>query len=142
IRVAASAPPPAKSLEARPSSPSVATTTTTRWPSAAARAIVPEVSRASSSGCAWKARSVCGTVTHLGPWHSVFREGGAPVRLLPAPTGRDRGPDARPRAAPAGGRARGRGLHGDPWRRGGDARRSHGRRRCAGAPARGPDAVG
>ena len=80
---------------------------------------------------------MCGTVTHLGPWHSVFREGGAPVRLLPAPAGRDRGPDARPRPAPAGRRPRGRGLHRDPGRRRRDARRpsrSSTACRCTGWP--------
>src|SRR3954447_3675895 len=48
------------SSDARPSLPSVATTTTTRCPSAAARASVPEVSSASSSGWAWKASRVRG----------------------------------------------------------------------------------
>ncbi len=44
-----------------PSSPRVATTSTTRCPSALARAIVPAVAIDSSSGCAWKVTSVSGT---------------------------------------------------------------------------------
>ena len=43
-----------------PTSPRVATTSTTRWPAAAALAMVPAVSSASSSGCAWKHTSVEG----------------------------------------------------------------------------------
>ena len=48
----------ARSSGDSPSSPSVATTITTRWPSAAARAIEPPVVMASSSGWAWRNTSV------------------------------------------------------------------------------------
>ena len=54
-----------KVAAASPAAPSVARTRTTRCPSAAARAIVPAVRRASSSGWAWKATSVCGIRTIL-----------------------------------------------------------------------------
>ena len=43
---------------------------------------------------------------------------------------------------PRGPRARGRGVHGDPWRGRRDARGGHRRRRRPGPPARGPDALG
>src|SRR5437868_1545383 len=47
---------------ASPRSPAVATTRTTRWPSEASMAMVPAVSRASSSGWAWKKTAVRDTL--------------------------------------------------------------------------------
>ncbi len=53
-RRSASVSPGFRSSGTSPSSPPVAMTSTTRWPLADARAIVPPVVIDSSSGCAWK----------------------------------------------------------------------------------------
>ena len=136
--------PPSRriSAAASPAPPSVASTRTTRWPAAAARAIVPAVSSASSSGWAWNATIVGDIGAHPPAWQA-----GALVKVAmltdcyPPRLGgiesqvRDLSAPARAR------RARGRGVHGDdrPGRR---ARRcaDHRRRRRHGAPARDPAA--
>ncbi|MFC7648849.1 hypothetical protein ACFQX6_56765 [Streptosporangium lutulentum] len=66
IRAAPSASPGSRS--ACPRSPEVATTRTTRCPSAASIAMVPEVSRASSSGWAWKNTAVLTVLMRLTPF--------------------------------------------------------------------------
>ena len=89
---------------ASPASPPVATTSTTRCPSAAARASVPPVSNASSSGCAWNDTSVYGTATHLpgpGPTVALVRVAHVSDAYLPRLGGIEAA-GARPRPAPAG----------------------------------------
>ena len=106
-----------------PTSPAVATTSTTRCPCAASWAIVPEVSSASSSGWAWKKTTVCGFVAGaalgtalvwptVGPAHprAGSRRPGkrwlgadrARLRLLRAPARRHRDAGQRPDPAPGG----------------------------------------
>ena len=65
------APSDRRSSAARPAPPSVARTSTTRWPAAARLAMVPAVSRASSSGCAWNATIVRVIEAHPVAWHAL-----------------------------------------------------------------------
>src|SRR5262249_41126139 len=62
-------------------SPRVATTRTTRWPSAAAFAMTPAVAMASSSGWAWNVTSVCGTAESSRGAHPAGTAGGRPRNL-------------------------------------------------------------